>query len=636
MTGWRGRGWQRALWVTLGLLLWTAGAFVLRDVRAAQRFSTTALATTSHASTLEALAVDEPVRLAWHPGGCTVQALDGGAIDVLGAPSRAGWQRVVRRFVCEEGGAPFFIARAVRAIDGPTRVRAPIAEAHIDGRAFEQTMERALPPLIQRALTPEIERAGRTLQQVSRGWKIPPQILEEVRVGEATRVRVEQVRVRLDDRGVRVRLSLDASVVLEMHQRPVFRPGKRGTRVIPVHIHERFSTVEANFVLGDWPGATLESLRVTRDGCTVSDVPVVSRFVSLDRLCNDLLRDFQPRMESELRRYLRSYLQTLGASVDVDALVRERLTASVEGWGLPERAQRWWRDAAIGVGEVTQDASGLRVRLVSNAAWATYAPVAGFDVPNTDADVDVGVSAVAVQSLITAMVEQPFDVLWDAAQSLDAPALRAPLARMQSMMDRVAQQRGQVESADDEKTRTDGRARSRAVDASFALLGLRTHVSSVVRPRLWVEGPQHLGVMLADFDGLATKQGTAGIRFQVWASLRWTLEDESLRVRLLWNDRSSHDGGRDDAAAVAVLPVAVDAFGVETLERADRRRLEAQVGLLRELLAREEAVSAVEGEVVLPELSIRERAPWLRTLGADATHQAFYIGVRLSDVLAAP
>lgn len=633
MSGWRGTTGRRGAWVAAGICLWIAIAFLLRDPQALQRLGRGALATTDDAEMLASMTVGEDVRLAWQSTGCEVQAVDGGTngagdgagavedsgIDVLGAATRSGWQRAVRAFACREGGAPFYVARAIRASDGPARDRATVAEVHVDGRAFALLLERALPSLIQRALAPEIARAGAALQAASRGWRVPPQLLDEVRVGDATRFTVSGVRVRLRDQSVVVSLSLDAAVVLELHARRVFRPKARGSRVTTVRIHERFSPVVATFRLGEWPAVSLASLSLERDGCTVSDVPVLSRFVSLDRLCNDLLRDLEPRIERELRAQIGGYLEDVGQSVDVDGLVRERLTSAFAGWGLPERAQAWWEDAAIGIGAVTQDASGLHIVLTSGAPWAAYAPAAGLSVPNTASDVDVAVAAVAVQSLLTAMAEHPLEQLWSAAQTLDAPVLRAPLARLSEAMDAAG------------FAARSGDASSTSLDMSFAILGLETNATAVVRPRVWIEGPQQLGVMLSDFEGLRVKSGRAGLRFQLWASVQWSTDAEGLHTRVVFGD--AHDGRGDPGGGARMVPVAVDTYGLAALSAGERRRLAAQVEIVRDILARPSLAEAMTA-VSLPPLSLAADAPWLGSLRADEARQAFYVGVRLDDVVA--
>lgn len=533
--------------------------------------------------------------LAWRGQPCDIAELG----EEIGSPVRGGWQVLATRARCGgergEGGA-FWSAWLVQGLPPEGGGASPVASASLPAEVVERGIDEALPRLVNPAIREMMVRYSGELKDQAQDWKIPSWLLDDIRLGEDSRVEVSRVRAAIGTNNLRVSARLDVLLVFELGR---FR----------VSLRERFEPVSLLFEARPGGELIVREATLRRQGCVVSNVPLLSRVFDLNRLCDEVLGRLHDRLESELQRVAHAQVREAIAGLELRPVLLQMLEPWARDLVEDARVVAWWEELGLSVGDVSLSRDGVSLIVESGARWA-QATAAWPEAPSLGPEEgELRVSAPFLMSMVRAVMERPGSELVALAREVDGEGVSAQLARLNERIARSGFVRAEALDAGE------------SVDAALALLGLAFDAHAVIRPRFWVEGPTTLGVGIEDLRALRMRERDSGLAFTAWGSVQWGEEAAGgLELRF--------SGDVSPALQVAARP-----FGYDALDARTQTRLRAQLRLLRETLAQVDAPATLP--ITLPDAPALELggAPLtLESVEGDAASQTLRVRVRRGGV----
>lgn len=577
-----------AAWV-FGGVVWLGALFAVATPMDAQRAQTIVFAELVPDEAAQP-AGTEPT-LAWRGQHCEIAELG----ERIGSPLRGGWQVLATRARCEgdrgESGA-FWSAWHLQGLPPEGGGPSPVASLSLPAVVVEQGIAEGLPRLVNPAIRVMVMRYSDELKEQAQEWNIPRWLLDDIALAEDSRVEISHVRAAVGEDDLRVSARLDVRLVFQISR---FR----------VSLSERFEPISLRFEARPGGELSVREATLRRQGCTVSNVPLISRLFDLNQLCDEVLDRLHDRLETELRRVANAQVREAIAGLELRSVLLQMLEPWARDLVEDARVEAWWEALALSMGEVSLSPGGVRLTLESQAPWAQATAAWPATPALGPEEGELRVSAPFLMSMVQATLERPGSELVALARDVDDEGVSAQLARLNERIARSGFVRAEAIDAGE------------SVDAALAILGLAFDADAVIRPRLWIEGPTTLGVGIEDLRALKMRERDAGLAFTAWGSIAWgEAAADGLALSLT--------GDVSPALQVAARP-----FGYDTLDARTQTRVRAQLRLLRETLAQADAPADLA--IALPEAPSLELggAPLtLESIEGDAASQTLRVRVR--------
>jgi hypothetical protein len=301
--------------------------------------------------------------------------------------------------------------RSLRSDPGDAaRGMVDVAYAHLDGGELRRAVSEELPELLNPILRDELRTVSSRIEEHSSEWSIPGWLVDGVRLAPKSSVIVRGARMDLADGQFSVALDVDVDLHVEVLNRPIIAPKRRGTRTIELRIRDRFRPVRGVFSLEDWPELRVKDVDLRGEYCERFD-----RDVFLN-VCNRIVDEVYERLEEVIARELRDSAAGAMRSLNLEALITDAMRNWAARIELSHVFDSVMEGAKFELLESKQDEAGLHLRLGANADWFDEVaghPVAGLNQPlvleDTGSTLDIAVRLGLVNRLLNELFDRPVD-----------------------------------------------------------------------------------------------------------------------------------------------------------------------------------------------------------------------------------
>lgn len=366
---------------------------------------------------------------------CTVGGRDGESAPISGgtlsatvaAPPTVGPHLVEIPITCDGVVRDRFARRVDVAGDGAERIE--VLRGHVDAGEIEDELEAVLPELLNQQIRSAMPTIAAQVRERTSGSRVPGWIVSGVELDDDTRIRVRDTSVRLDDRGLRVDMAVDADLQFNILNRPVVRPRRRGDRRIPVRIRDRFRPVTARISIRDWPRVRVDHVTLNSTACARMERQ------AFRPICEQVTDRVYERVEEELESRLNSQLAAAVAAFDLQSFFSGAMVSWAERVDLAGKVEELLAGADLQLARATQDAAGMHFSVTVDRSWLPHDAPARLSLRDGDAPMDVAIASAAINKVSEVVLDRPFSESMAVFRELaDAAGSRATL---DAMIDRV-------------------------------------------------------------------------------------------------------------------------------------------------------------------------------------------------------
>ena len=321
--------------------------------------------------------------------------------ETIDGPHRPGAQLMWFEVECDETTVRRFARRVTVTDQGPAE-RIEIARAHISAPSLEQELSDRLPPMINSSVETLLTELSAGIEAYTEDLSTPDWLVSRATLTENTSIEVEDAAISLTDEGVWLDLTVDITVEVAIHRRPLMRRGRSERHAFDIRIRDRYEPARARIRLGDWPEVEISDITLESTYCTRYDTRWVER--TCERIVDWAYRRVERWLENTVSEEANRYIDGL----DLSAFFSDSMVEWASHVDLTDRVQDLLQGADLALARTSQDDTGFSFSLAVDAGWLGETPPAQLNVEDSESAIDVAVSASLLNRVLAATFDRPF------------------------------------------------------------------------------------------------------------------------------------------------------------------------------------------------------------------------------------